>query len=286
MSEVSGSARSRRMASHPSIRGMARSMTITAGHSACAAATASSPLSAVTTRNPANRRYSPYISRASAESSTRSTRALMLSTSCATLSGALTMRGLWPTVGQRREREKSVKYPANTYVTNAAHPQICEWTCKNVVTSAVLLEGNLVPACPFPCNGLHDVAQDLLRVPERHEGLLVVIELVLDAGKARIHGSLDRDHGLRLVGIDDRHTKNRAALVVARRGVDDVVGADDETDVGLRHIGIDVVHLDERLVRDLGLGEEHVHVPGHAPCHRMDRELDVDALPGQLFVQL
>ena len=78
---------------------------------------------------------------------------------------------------------------------------------------------------------------------------------------------------LRLVGVDDRHAEDRAALVVPRGRIDDVVGADDERDVGLRQLGIDVVHLDERVVGNLGLGEQHVHVAGHAAGDRMNREL-------------
>jgi hypothetical protein len=37
-------------------------------------------------------------------------------------------------------------------------------------------------------------------------------------------------------------------------GIDDVVGADDEEDVDLRHVGIYLVHLFQLLVRNVGLG--------------------------------
>ena len=87
---------------------------------------------------------------------------------------------------------------------------------------------------------------------------------------------------LRLVGVDDRHAVDRAALVVPRGGIDDVVGADHQRHVGLRHLGIDVVHLDQLVVGDVGLGEQHVHVAGHAAGDRMDRELHVDAALGEL----
>jgi len=39
------------------------------------------------------------------------------------------------------------------------------------------------------------------------------------------------DDGLGAVGFDDGHAVNRAALVLARGGIDDVVGADDEAHV-------------------------------------------------------
>jgi hypothetical protein len=48
--------------------------------------------------------------------------------------------------------------------------------------------------------------------------------------------------------------------------VHDVVGAQhDDTSVWLE-VGVDVVHLDELLVGHVGLGQEHVHVPGMRPA--------------------
>ena len=61
-------------------------------------------------------------------------------------------------------------------------------------------------------------------------------------------------------------------------GFDDVVGADHERDVGLRELGVDLVHLLELVVRDVRLGEQDVHVAGHAAGDRVDRVGDVDAL--------
>src|SRR2546427_9510069 len=39
--------------------------------------------------------------------------------------------------------------------------------------------------------------------------------------------------------------------------------------VGVGKLAVDVLHLEHQVVRDFGLGEEHVHVPGHAPGHRV-----------------
>src|SRR5215475_7616378 len=55
----------------------------------------------------------------------------------------------------------------------------------------------------------------LLRVAEQHHRLRVVEERVLDAGEARVHAALEHDHRLRLVDIQDRHSVDRTALVVA-----------------------------------------------------------------------
>ena len=56
---------------------------------------------------------------------------------------------------------------------------------------------------------------------------------VFDAGIARGHAALHDDAGLRLPDLKHRHAVDRARwIVVERAGVDDVVGADDEDDVG------------------------------------------------------
>ena len=45
-----------------------------------------------------------------------------------------------------------------------------------------------------------------------------------------------------------------------------------------REFVVDVVHFLHRVVVDVGLGQQHVHVPGHPPGHRVDRVLHRDAL--------
>ena len=108
----------------------------------------------------------------------------------------------------------------------------------------------------------------------------------VDAGEAGFLAALHREHRLRLVGIDDRHPVDWCALVVARGGVHDVVGAEHQRDVGLRHLGVDFVHLHQCRVRDVRLGKQHVHVAGHAARHRVDGELHDDAAFGERVVQL
>ena len=54
----------------------------------------------------------------------------------------------------------------------------------------------------------------------------------------------------------------------------------------LRHLRVDVVHLDEPVVGDVRLGQQHVHVARHAAGDRMDRELHVDAALGELVVEI
>jgi len=62
--------------------------------------------------------------------------------------------------------------------------------------------------------------------------------------------------------------------------------SDHERDVGLRHLGIDFIHLDQRRVGDVRFGEQHVHVSRHPAGHGMNREFDGDAAFGQRVVQL
>ena len=59
--------------------------------------------------------------------------------------------------------------------------------------------------------------------------------------------------------------------------IDHVVGADDVNDVGLRQLRVDVFELEDLVVGHVGLGEQHVHVAGHAARDRMDGVFHLDA---------
>jgi hypothetical protein len=56
------------------------------------------------------------------------------------------------------------------------------------------------------------------------------------------------------------------------RGVDDVVGADDQHDVGVGEVLVDLVHLEHDVVGHVGLGEQHVHVARQAARDGVDGE--------------
>ena len=70
--------------------------------------------------------------------------------------------------------------------------------------------------------------------------------------------------------VEDRHAVDRASRRVLGRGVDDVVRADDERDVGGLELRVRLVHLLQLLVGNVGLGEKDVHVTRHAAGDRMD----------------
>ena len=61
-----------------------------------------------------------------------------------------------------------------------------------------------------------------------------------------------------------------------------VVGTQDDGDIDLAEFAIDVFHLEHLVIRHLGLGQQHVHVAGHATCNGVDRVFDLDAFLGQL----
>src|SRR5208283_4133237 len=120
---------------------------------------------------------------------------------------------------------------------------------------------------------------------EEHQVIVEVIERVVDSGKSRTHAALDHHYGARLVHIENGHTIDRAAGVAASRRIGDVVGANHQRHVGLRHVGIHVVHVQQFVVGNVRLGEQDVHVSGHAAGNGMDAELHVHAALGQPIIE-
>jgi hypothetical protein len=53
-----------------------------------------------------------------------------------------------------------------------------------------------------------------------------------------------------------------------------------------REVLVDLVHFQDDVVGHLGLGQQHVHVPGHPPRHRVDAEAHRDALATQVLGDL
>src|ERR1039458_4036456 len=147
------------------------------------------------------------------------------------------------------------------------------------------------PGAPIaPRSGVGDRCQQLLQcvlgIAEQHRGLGVVEKLVVDAGKAGAHGALEKNDVLRLVGIDDRHAVDGAAWSRVGGRVHRVVGPDDEGHIRCGHLGIGLVHLLELVVRNVGLGQQDVHVPRHASCHRVYGVGHIDSLGHQRIGQL
>jgi hypothetical protein len=127
------------------------------------------------------------------------------------------------------------------------------------------------------------LVQHLLRIAEQHAVVLLVEERIVHAGVARGHRALHDDRGLGLPDFEHRHAGDRAGRIVLRRRVHDVVGADHHGHVGGREVVVELVHFHHDVVGHLGFGQQHVHVAGHAPRHRVDAEADVDALLAQVL---
>ena len=60
--------------------------------------------------------------------------------------------------------------------------------------------------------------------------------------------------------LDDGHTSDGALGVFFSGGVNGVVGADDEDDVGLFEHFVDIFHLVDHVVRYAGFGQQHVQL--------------------------
>jgi hypothetical protein len=56
----------------------------------------------------------------------------------------------------------------------------------------------------------HNIRDESLCVAEQHQGVVHVIQRVIDAGKARIHAALDHHRGVRLLDVEHGHPVNRA----------------------------------------------------------------------------
>ena len=54
-----------------------------------------------------------------------------------------------------------------------------------------------------------------------------------------------------------------------------VVGTNDDGDIALREFRVDFIHLDELLVRNVGLSQEDIHVPGHSASNWVNGVLDL-----------
>src|ERR1035438_1960327 len=127
----------------------------------------------------------------------------------------------------------------------------------------------------------HDCANELFGVAKEHQRVVEVVERVVDAGETGAHAAFDDHNGVGFIHVKDGHAEDGAGLIVAGGRIGDVVGADDEGNIGLRKVAVDLVHFDEAVVGDVGFGEQDIHVAGHASGDRMDGEANVDALLGE-----
>src|SRR5215211_717479 len=81
---------------------------------------------------------------------------------------------------------------------------------------SVALSGSPLTTRSGFSHGRVQFAERVLSVAEKHCGLGIVEEHILDPGEPRAAAALQHVDGLRLIDIQDRHPVNRAAGIVAR----------------------------------------------------------------------
>src|SRR5437660_1328750 len=127
--------------------------------------------------------------------------------------------------GAATRPESGVQVEKATITASAARDvrhmgQGLEWGDAPTCTGPAQASTSLVQ--PAPAGELFDqIADHGLGVTEQHPGVVLHVQLVVDAGKARVLAALDRQDGLGFVGVDDRHAVDRTALGIAGGRVHD-----------------------------------------------------------------
>mmetsp|Transcript_79645 Transcript_79645/g.161988 ORF Transcript_79645/g.161988 Transcript_79645/m.161988 type:complete len:257 (+) Transcript_79645:95-865(+) len=123
----------------------------------------------------------------------------------------------------------------------------------------------------------------LLGITQIHGGALLVEDGVVSTSVADTHRALHEDGLLCLPHFNDWHASNDRVRVLHRSRVDSVVRTDDEHNISVRHLGVDLVHLQHDIVRHASLSQQHIHLARHAARHRVNAKLDCDAILLQLL---
>src|SRR6202035_5885318 len=129
-----------------------------------------------------------------------------------------------------------------------SRPLRCTCTSQAVAPAAATAAAAAAAASPDCLDRLDQLRDRLLPIPVQHARVVEIEQRVLDPGESRALAALDDDDVLRLVGTQDRHAVDRAPLVGARHWVHDVVGADDECDVGGFELGVDLIEIGNQVV--------------------------------------
>src|SRR6202034_2621273 len=87
-------------------------------------------------------------------------------------------------------------------------------------------------------DGLSQMVEGGFGVAVEHGCAGLEEERVVEAGEAASLAALENDDALRAVDFEDGHAGDEGFGIVAGVGIDDVVGADDDRDVGGGEFGI------------------------------------------------
>ena len=66
------------------------------------------------------------------------------------------------------------------------------------------------------------------------------------------------------------HAVDRRPCILAGGRVHDVVSSDDQRDIGSGEVVVDLIQIQQDVIRHVGLGEEDVHVSWHPSRHGVD----------------
>mmetsp|Transcript_10925 Transcript_10925/g.20045 ORF Transcript_10925/g.20045 Transcript_10925/m.20045 type:complete len:461 (+) Transcript_10925:378-1760(+) len=139
----------------------------------------------------------------------------------------------------------------------------------------------------YVCTDLafHKPLLDLLArvgcVSEKHIGIFLVEHRVIDTSVSGSHRSFHEDDVARFPDLNDRHTGDSAVWIIFRCAVDSVVGSNNHSDIGVRHLVVDLLHLEHDIIWDSSLCKKHVQLARHTSGNRVDGEFDGFACVGK-----
>ncbi len=111
-----------------------------------------------------------------------------------------------------------------------------------------------------------------LPVAIQHPAVVSEEQVVLDPREARALTTLDHDHVLSVIRVQNRHPVNRAVRVSARNRVHHVVCTDHQRHVRSFELFVDLVQIVDDVIRHARFRQQYVHVPRHPPCNRVNRK--------------
>mmetsp|Transcript_42226 Transcript_42226/g.90699 ORF Transcript_42226/g.90699 Transcript_42226/m.90699 type:complete len:1064 (-) Transcript_42226:53-3244(-) len=137
------------------------------------------------------------------------------------------------------------------------------------------------------CKHILDLAGELLSlalgISQKHLGVLLVEYRIVNVSISSSHCPLHENGLLCLPHLKHRHASNRAIFDFLCSAVRDVIGSNNDADIGILHIWIDLLHLQDPVVGNSGLCQEHIHLTRHSASDRMDSKaaFDTSCLQGR-----
>mmetsp|Transcript_5320 Transcript_5320/g.11174 ORF Transcript_5320/g.11174 Transcript_5320/m.11174 type:complete len:286 (-) Transcript_5320:1899-2756(-) len=112
----------------------------------------------------------------------------------------------------------------------------------------------------------------VLGISEKHVGIVLDKDGIIDSGISGGQGTLHHDNLLRVPHPQHGHSSNLRVGIVFGGRVDGIVGSDHEGDVGLVKVVVDFFQFFHNVVRDTRFGQQNVELTGHSSGDGMNRE--------------